>query len=79
MPDNRQPQIDGDLLKRARIRQGFTLRALSRRCAELGNPVDHKGISAYERGLTRPRPDTLLTLAQALGYPDPAVFLLDAA
>jgi transcriptional regulator with XRE-family HTH domain len=74
MADPRLPAVNTELLKRTRLRQGLSLRRLG----ELSG-VDHSNISAYERGLHRPRPDTLLALARALGYPDADPLLLHAA
>lgn len=60
-------KILGEKLRRARLRKGWTLRDVTAQTAGLGRQVDYGNLSAYERGLQRPNPGTLLVLAQALG------------
>lgn len=59
-------KILGEKLRRARLRKGWTLRDVTAHTAGLGRQVDYGNISAYERGLQRPNPGTLLVLARAL-------------
>jgi transcriptional regulator with XRE-family HTH domain len=64
--------VNGKAIRDARLRKGWTLRDVSDACEELarkelGCKVDYGNVSQYERGLIRPNPRTLYTLAMALG------------
>ena len=59
--------ISGQVIVRARMRKGMTLRDLSGACKELGSPIDYSFLSRIERGLSQPTPRCLPVLAQALG------------
>jgi transcriptional regulator with XRE-family HTH domain len=59
--------INGTALKDARLRMGWSLRALSDATADAGQRVDFSNISRYERGTLQPFPRTLKAMADALG------------
>lgn len=59
--------IDGRALELARLRQGLSRHALSRKCKAAGDRVDNANIARYEREELRPSAKTLLAMAQALG------------
>lgn len=64
-----QPSIplkDG-VVRRRRELGGMTLRGLADRCAEAGQPISNSQLSKIERGINRPRPALLVTLAEVLG------------
>ena len=68
MPTKRKI-IDGDALRRARLRSGMTQRELSRRCSELSNDtikVDNSNINKAERSSEGIGARKLPTLALAL-------------
>jgi transcriptional regulator with XRE-family HTH domain len=62
-------------VKAARFRKGWTLRDLQNACVVAGHPVSYSALSKIERGVTRPRPGTLATLARVLGVDDPDMLL----
>lgn len=65
-------KVNHHLLKRARLRKGWSVREVSKRCEEIGIEtgsgvkVDFGNVSRYERGRVLPVPQTLFVLAQAL-------------
>jgi transcriptional regulator with XRE-family HTH domain len=60
--------IDTALMRQTRLAQGLTHRGLAAKCSVLvGKKVDHGNIGRIERGETRPRPETLKYVADALG------------
>ena len=48
------------------MRQGWSLRALSDRTAEVGEKIDFTVLARYERGEQHPQPRKLPVLAKAL-------------
>lgn len=50
----------------ARLRRGWTLRELARRCADKGVPVDHGQLARIERQEAIPRPRLRAVLADLL-------------
>lgn len=63
---NRGVAIDRTVLKDARLRKGWSLRAVSAATAAIGPRVSASNISSYERGGHSPHPWTLLSLATVL-------------
>lgn len=61
------PQTESTPARDERLRRGLTLRALAKRCAEKGAPVDNSQLSKIERGLWTPRPKLRAVLAEVLG------------
>ena len=60
--------INREALRRARLRKGWVLRDVSRRCwDEQKTRVDFGHLARYEKGTLRPSPKTLYALAQVLG------------
>ncbi|GAB3433063.1 helix-turn-helix domain-containing protein [Actinophytocola sediminis] len=58
--------FDGDSLRKLRERGGMSLRALAARCKTAGTPVSDSQLSKIERGVCRPRPALMATLATVL-------------
>lgn len=63
----KNPPLNAVTFRRLTREQGLSLRALSRRCADLGTAVQHANISSYLRRRHNPSPATVLVLAKALG------------
>jgi transcriptional regulator with XRE-family HTH domain len=72
-------QSAGELMRRARLRKGWTLRQAAQACADLGTPVDFGNIARYERDEKRPGPGALLVLSRALNFSIDAVLDLQDA
>lgn len=60
------PLKDGEVRKQRNL-GGMTLRDLAKRCTEAGEPISNSQLSKIERGLNRPRPALLYTLASVFG------------
>ncbi|MDX8050436.1 helix-turn-helix transcriptional regulator [Lentzea sp. BCCO 10_0798] len=60
------PLKDGEVRKQREL-GGMTLRVLADRCAAAGEPISNSQLSKIERGLNRPRPALLVTLASVFG------------
>lgn len=60
-------RINTALLRRARLRKGWTLRDMSAQCEAAGTKVAYAQIGVYERDEVSPTPRTLLVLATVLG------------
>lgn len=58
--------INGEALRMARYRKGWTLRDAEDATAAVGTRIDHTKIFRYENEERRPWPSTLKTLADAL-------------
>jgi len=59
-------RINTALLRRARLRKGWTLRDVSARCDDLKTPVSFALIAMYERDEVSPTPKNLRAVAIAL-------------
>jgi transcriptional regulator with XRE-family HTH domain len=57
---------DGEKLRELREEGGMSLRALAAQCKAAGHPVSDSQLSKIERGLCRPRPALMRTLADVL-------------
>lgn len=58
--------INGEALRMARLRKGYSLRKVAEVAEASGARLDHTNISRYERGYLRPYPRTLKVLADVL-------------
>ena len=58
--------INGEALRMARLRKGWSLRDVETATGAAGAKVDFSNISRYERGDLRPYPRTLKAMADAL-------------
>ena len=61
------PQDDTNLFRTERLRRGWSLPELARRCTEAGVPIDDGNLSRIERGIQIPRPRLRAVLAELLG------------
>jgi transcriptional regulator with XRE-family HTH domain len=62
------PIINGDVLLRARMRKGLTLRDVAQQCRDLGQDVDFSTLARWEMGGVQVRvPRVLPVLGQVLG------------
>lgn len=72
--------IDTDLLLRARLRKGWTLRDVERQCwDELNVKVDNGNLNRYENGTLLPSPKALLAIATVLGLTVDDLLITEAA
>lgn len=67
-------RIDGQLVARARLRKGMTLREVEARCKELGSPISFTSLSRIECGKSQPTARCVPVLAEALGVEVDALF-----
>lgn len=60
-------RLKDGIVRETREHSGMTLRGLAARCTEAGQRVSDSQLSKIERGLHRPRPPLLKTIADILG------------
>lgn len=61
--------FNGATARRTRESQGLTLKALSDRCEQAGQRIDHTTISRWENGVHGPTAPSLTVLSKALNVP----------
>lgn len=58
--------INGDVLQRARLRKGLTLRDVAQQCADHGQDVDFSTLARWEQGGWQPRSPRVLPVLAAV-------------
>ena len=68
MPLWRYPEINGDVLREARMDKGLTLAEVGGLCGEImPPPINSRNLSQYELGAVRPSPYRLKVICEVLG------------
>lgn len=60
------PRFDAERFRYRRYCLGLSLRAVARAIEQTGHSISHSSLSRIDRGLVRPRPETLALLAGAV-------------
>lgn len=72
------PPLDGEAIRRARLRLFLTQAEVAEQVAELGVPFDRSGLSLIEVGFVkRPRLKVVRALGQVLGLEADSLFMAD--